>query len=87
MRLTGIVCVLAVLIATGVGAVDLKNEDSSSYDLKIHDGPTTTSSSIEGNTTKVSICSDCKIEVVGVGTIEASGDDVVVIKNGELSKD
>lgn len=68
-----------------VWAVDLKNEDSSSYELKIHDGPTTTHSSIDGNTTRTSICSDCKIEVVGVGTIEASGDDVVIIKDGKLS--
>ena len=86
MRLTATTCVLALLIAGGASAVDLKNEDSTTYELKIHDGPTTTSSSIEGNTTKVSICSDCRIEVVGVGTIEASGDDVVVINNGELSK-
>ena len=27
----------------------------------------------------------CEIEVVGVGTIEASGDETVVIEDGELS--
>lgn len=85
MKRTSVVCAVVLLVAGGVFAVDLKNEDSSSYEIKIHDGPSTTSTSIEGNTTRVSICSDCKIEVVGVGTVEASGDKVVKIKNGELS--
>jgi hypothetical protein len=82
-----IVCCALIAAACTAAAVDLKNQDSSSYDIKIHDGPTTTSSTIEGNTTRVSICSDCKIEVVGVGEIEASGDVVVVIKDGKLAKE
>lgn len=78
-------CLVALVVASPILAVDLKNEDSQSYDLKIHDGPATTHSSIEGNTTRTSICSDCTIEVVGVGSIQASGDAVVVIKDGQLS--
>lgn len=73
-------------IAGTAAAVDLKNEDSKKYDVKVEVGASTTSTSVEGNTTKVSICSDCKITVVGVGTVEASGSDVVVIKDGKLSK-
>ncbi len=72
--------------AATAAAVDLKNEDSKKYDVKVEEGAATTSTSIEGNTTKASICSECKITVVGVGTVEASGSDVLVIKNGELSK-
>ena len=72
--------------AATAAAVDLKNEDSKKYDVKVEEGAATTSTSIEGNATKVSICSECKITVVGVGTVEVSGSDVVVIKNGELSK-
>ena len=79
------ICVAVLLMCGGVMAVDLKNEDSKSYEVKIHDGPAVTSSSIEGNTTRASICSECTIEVVGVGSVEASGDQVVVIKDGELS--
>lgn len=73
-----------VLFGCATFAVDLKNEDSTTYELKIHDGPSTTHSSIEGNTTRSSICSDCKIEVVGVGMVEASGSQTVIIRNGEL---
>lgn len=73
-------------LSASAAAVDLKNEDSRKYEVKVEEGASTTSTSIEGNTTKVSICSDCKITVVGVGTVEASGSDVVVIKDGKLSK-
>ena len=66
-------------------AVDLKNEDSTKYEVKVHDGPATTSTSIDGGTTRVGICSDCTIEVVGVGSVAASGDQVVLIKDGSLS--
>ncbi len=75
----------ATLAATLAWGVDLKNEDSSAYELKIKDGAATTSSSIEANTTRVSICSDCTIEVVGVGEIAAAGDQVVLIKDGALT--
>jgi hypothetical protein len=84
-----VICILMVtslFLCSAVLAADLINKDSKSYEVKIHDVGTT-HSSIEGNTTKVSICSDCKIEVVGVGTIKASGSDKIVIKDGSLSKE
>lgn len=73
-------------VCFGANAVDLKNEDSSKYEVKIHSGASTTSTSIEGNTTQSNVCSECEIEVVGVGTIKASGSEVVVIKDGKLTK-
>ena len=75
------------LVAPSAMAVDLVNKDGQTYEVKIHDGPATTHSSISGNTTQSSICSDCKLEVVGVGTVEASGSDTVVIENGSVRKD
>ncbi len=80
-----VLCGVLLLAAGGAMAVDLKNEDSRSYDVKIHDGPAVTSTSIDGNTTRVSICSDCTLEVVGAGSIQAAGDQVVLIKDGALS--
>ncbi len=68
-------------------AADLANRDSQSYDVKIHDIGTT-HSSIGGNTTQMSVCSSCRIEVVGVGEIQVeSGDGVVVIESGSLRKE
>lgn len=80
-----IVIMAALLLASLAWGVDLKNEDSVEYQLLIKDGPTETHSSISGNTTKASICSDCTIVVEGVGEIAAAGDKVVVIKDGALS--
>jgi hypothetical protein len=46
----------------------------------------TTHTSISGNTTKASICSSCEIEIPGVGSVKASGSDVVIIENGSVRK-
>ncbi len=77
---------MVCLMCSPVFAVDLVNKDSKKYEVKIHDAGTT-HSSIEGNTTKTSVCSDCEIEVVGVGKVKASGSEKVVIKDGKLSKE
>lgn len=82
-----VVAVLLVFVAGNAFAVDLVNKDSKKYDVKIHSGASTTSSSIESNTTMMSVCSECKIEVVGVGEMEASGSDKVIIKDGKLDKE
>ncbi len=71
---------------TSAMAVTLENKDSSSYDIKVRTS-STMSTSISGGTVKQGICSSsCKIEVKGVGDIEASGSDWVLIKDGKLKK-
>lgn len=65
-------------------AADLENHDDVSYDVKIHDGATT-HTSISSNTTRISVCSSCTIEVVGIGEIEVDGSvDAVIIEDGEI---
>ncbi len=73
------------LIATSAHAVSLQNKDSKSYDIRVK-GSSTMSTSIQSSTVKNNICSSCTIEVSGVGSIDASGSDRVVIKGGKLSK-
>ncbi len=85
-RLAVFVSVSLFAAALPAVAVDLKNEDSKKYPVKIHSGATSTSSSIEGLMTRPSVCTKCKIEIEGVGSVEASGSDVVIIKDGKLSK-
>ncbi len=84
-RITGILAA-TLLLAANVFGVDLRNEDSQRYEVKIHDGATTLNTWIDGNTTSPSICSDCEIEAVGVGRIKAKGSEKVFIKDGKLSK-
>ena len=65
---------------------DLKNEDSKRYEVRVHGSSTTTNTWIDGNTTGTSICSDCEIEVVGVGRMRLKGSEKLVIKGGKLTK-
>jgi hypothetical protein len=41
---------------------------------------------VGGNTTLSGVCSECEIEVVGVGKIQVRGSEVAVIKDGKVSK-
>lgn len=75
-----------LLLAASVPAGDLRNEDGRRYEVKVHETSTTRNTSIEGNTTMMSICGSCEIEVVGIGKINISGSERAVIKNGKLSK-
>ncbi len=77
----------AVLLLVGNAfAVDLRNEDGRRYEVKIYSGANTLNTWIDANTTSPSICSDCEIEVEGVGRIKAKGSEKIVIKDGKLSK-
>ncbi len=75
-----------LLLATAVAAGDLRNEDATRYEVKVHESSTTRNTWIEANTTMMSICSNCEIEVVGIGRIKISGSERAVIKNGKLIK-
>jgi hypothetical protein len=82
-----ILCACAAILFAPVGyASDLKNEDSARYEVKISSGASTISTSIEGRTMQSNVCSECEIEVVGVGKIQVKGSEVVVIRDGKLSK-
>ena len=65
-------------------AVDLRNEDSKTYKVGVHERSFTTWTSVSGGTTLYGVCPECRIEVVGLGTVRASGADVVVIRDGAL---
>ena len=81
------IAIVALFASTSAAfAVSLQNKDSKSYDIRVKGSSSTMTTSISGGTVKGSICSSCKITVDGVGTIDASGSDRVVIKNGKLSK-
>jgi hypothetical protein len=82
---------ILLLVAAGIFAATLKNQDAKKYEIKIIESSTTTNSSIEGNTTIENICSGCEIQIVGddseTGKIKVGKDDVIVIKDGKLSKE
>lgn len=77
---------VSMLLAMSLFAADLRNEDGKRYEVKVSDGGTTRNTWIDSNSSVLSICSNCEIEVVGVGKIKLSGSERAVIKNGKLSK-
>ena len=82
-RLT--IFVVALLVSSAAHAVSLQNKDSVKYDIKVRSSSSTMSASIDGGVVKNNICSSCTIEVDGVGSVDASGSDKVVIQDGKLS--
>lgn len=78
--------IVSLLLAASVAAGDLRNEDGKRYEVKVHESSTTRNTWIDGNSSVQSICSNCEIEVVGIGRIRISGSERAVIKNGKLTK-
>ena len=75
---------ISTLLMMSIFAADLRNEDGKRYEVKVIESSTTTW--IYANSTTLSICSNCEIEVVGIGKIRISGSERAVIKNGKLFK-
>ncbi len=87
MNIKSIVAASLLLIcSTAAQAVTLQNKDHQSYDIRVT-GSSTMSTSINGGVVKNGICSgSCTIEVKGIGSVDASGSDRVIIKGGRLEK-
>lgn len=89
MKTFGIIArFIAVLLVLTINAIagDLRNEDGKRYEVKVYEGSITRNTWIDANSTAASICSNCEIEVVGVGKVKISGSERAIIKNGKLSK-
>lgn len=76
----------SLFLIVSVFAADLRNEDGKRYEVKVYESSTTRNTWIDGKTTIASICSNCEIEVVGIGKMKISGSERLVIKDGKLSK-
>ena len=90
MKTLALATAALAFVAAPAAATSLINKDSTSYDIAVSSGGGTMKTSINGKTTKSGVCSSsastCKIEVEGVGYIEVSGSDDVVIEDGDLER-
>lgn len=77
---------ITLCLSTATFAADLRNEDAKRYEVKVHEGSTTRNTWIDGNSTTLSICGSCEVEVVGVGRMKIGGSDKLTIKGGKLIK-
>ena len=85
-RIVSIIFATTFLSAGTVFAIDLSNEDSKAYNLRVIEGSTTTNTSINGNATVMSICSGkCQIEIVGGASVDVSKANSAKIKDGKIS--
>lgn len=89
-RIISVSLILAIS-TLGILAAKLKNTDSVKYNIQIIESSMTTNSFIESGTTIENICSECEIKIVDddseTGRIKVGKDDVIVIKDGKLSKE
>lgn len=77
----------SLLFPLNVLATDIKNEDSTSYNLRIEMGGTTFTNQIGAISTQTDICDKkCKISIRGA-SIEAEKDDIIIIKNGQFTRE
>jgi hypothetical protein len=68
-------------------AVDLQNDDDKRYTVKFTQNERKSETVLEPKSTRRDLFSgEADIEVVGVGNIKASGTQIVIIKNGKLTR-
>lgn len=78
----------AIMFAAPAYAVDIENADEDTHQISTS-GENTEASKFElaPGTREAEICAGrCTVQVEGVGSIEADEDEVVVIRDGRLSK-
>lgn len=90
MRPLPAVFVLALAFAAQAWATDLVNKDNETYQIAVTAGGGVMKASIASKTVKIGVCpstaATCVVSVEGIGEIEVTGADDVVIQNRRLSK-
>jgi len=79
--------VLSVLaLAPAAQAVDVLNEDGRDYDVVVVENGVESAFTLFSGGSEEDVCTTCTIEIEGIGSIEASGKETVVISGGKLVK-
>ena len=79
--------ILFLLPDTIAAAVDLRNEDDKRYTVKFTQNEQKSETVIDPHSTRRDLfAGEADIEVVGVGTIKAAGTQIVIIKDGKLTR-
>lgn len=78
---------LTLMVAAPAAAVDLRNEDDRSYEVRIEDGAVTIHTGISGNSTRIDLTRAATVIVVGAGSFRAEGLREVRIRDGLLHFD
>lgn len=76
---------IVLFSAVPVLAVDLKNEDSVQHTVKITEQTGTREETLEPNEEKTVCAGACQLDVENIGSINATGTEVITIKEGSLN--
>lgn len=90
MRAPGLALAAALALAGAAGATDLVNKDGVTYAVTVTWAGTARALAINAKAVKLGVCPanavKCVVAVEGVGEIEVTGADDVIVANGRLSK-
>ncbi|TNF26287.1 MAG: hypothetical protein EP329_21530 [Deltaproteobacteria bacterium] len=75
------------LTTTTASAIDLRNEDSRDYTVRVTSSAMTKNLELNSMSMSIIVCvGQCSFYVPGVGKVKATGADVVRIKNGRMTR-
>lgn len=81
------VAVMSVLaLSPAARAVDVLNEDGRDYDIVVVENGAESVFTLFSGGSEEDVCATCTISIEGVGSIDASNKDTVVISGGKLIK-
>lgn len=87
-RILPIAATALVLLALtpAAQAVDILNEDGRDYDVIVVENGAESSFTLFSGGAEDDVCAACTLEIEGLGSIDASGKDTIVISGGKLTK-
>jgi hypothetical protein len=76
---------LTLLAAGDASAIDVRNEDERAYAMTVTSSAMARDVNLRGLTLSFFVCvGSCEFKVEGVGTVKASGQDVITIRGGRF---
>lgn len=84
---TGAMTAMALIVGAGAAhAIDLRNEDEVDHQVTVTSTSMSRDLALRGLTLSLVVCvGQCEFDVPGVGSVKATGNDVVTIKNGTVT--
>lgn len=76
----------SLVLPAAAGAVDVENEDSKEHKVTLAEAGGKQEITLKPGEKKQDLCAICTVAVSGMESVQASGLDRVIIKNGKLEK-
>lgn len=83
---TGVAVLSVLALVPAAQAVDVLNEDGRDYDVIVVENGVENVFTLFSGGSEEDVCASCTISIDGVGSIEASGKETIVISGGKLAK-